>query len=86
MPISDIVKRRLGTNPRRRFLCGIRANISRRSRLQKSRCSSNTRLVEAAGIEPASENPSPQLSTSVAFLLTFPLQSAEKQALRFSSL
>ena len=46
MPISDIVKRRLGTNPRRRFLCGIRANISQRIRLQKNRCSSNTHLVE----------------------------------------
>lgn len=34
--------------------------------------SSTVGLVEAAGVEPASENLSLQLSTSVAYLLTFP--------------
>ena len=43
-------------------------------------------LVEMAGIEPASEKASSGLSTGVAFVLTFPLPSAQKQALGFSSL
>ena len=43
-------------------------------------------LVEMAGIEPASENRLPGLSTSVAALLTFPPRTAEQQALRISSL
>ena len=45
-----------------------------------------TCLVEMAGIEPASENRLPGLSTSVAALLTFPPRTAEQQALRISSL
>lgn len=46
----------------------------------------NELLVEARRVELLSENPSPQLSTSVAYLLTFPLRTADKQAVRFSSL
>ena len=48
--------------------------------------SSTVGLVEARRVELLSENPSPQLSTSVAYLLTFPLRTADKQAVRFSSL
>ena len=44
------------------------------------------RMVEMAGIEPASEKRLPRLSTSVAFVLTFPLPDAQKQASGFSSL
>ena len=43
------------------------------------------KVVEAAGIEPASENQFPQLSTSVVYLLTFPARIADKQAMRESS-
>ena len=43
-------------------------------------------MVEMAGVEPASENRLPGLSTSVAALLTFPPRTAEQQALRISSL
>ncbi len=37
-------------------------------------------LVEARGIEPLSESPFPQLSTSVVYLLRFPIRTADKQA------
>jgi len=43
-------------------------------------------LVEMAGVEPASEDQLPRLSTSVAGLLAFPPCSAERQALHFGSL
>ena len=42
-------------------------------------------MVEAMGVEPMSENQSTQLSTSVVYLLTFPLPYADKQAYSFSS-
>ena len=42
-------------------------------------------LVEMAGIEPASEKGLPRLSTSVAFVLKFPLPHAQKQAGGFGS-
>ena len=38
-------------------------------------------LVEAAGVEPASENPSIQLSPGEVYLLKFPSRRADKQAL-----
>lgn len=38
-------------------------------------------LVEAAGVEPASENLSIQLSPGAVYLLRFPSRSADKQAL-----
>ncbi len=38
-------------------------------------------LVEAAGVEPASENSSIQLSSGAVYLLIFPSDSADKQAL-----
>ena len=37
-------------------------------------------MVEARGIEPLSENPFMQLSTSVVYLLKFPKKAADKQA------
>ena len=43
-------------------------------------------LVEMAGVEPASEDQLPRLSTSVAGLLKFPQCSAERQALHLGSL
>lgn len=43
-------------------------------------------LVEPAVIETASENLSPQLSTSVVYLLSFPSRTADKQALRYGIL
>ena len=43
-------------------------------------------LVEMAGVEPASEDQLPRLSTSVADLLKFPQCSAERQALHLGSL
>ncbi len=43
-------------------------------------------VVEMAGIEPASENRLPRLSTSVACVLSFPLSGAHRQAPEFSSL
>ena len=57
------------TNPRGKtviFLLGVRAVIT---------------LVEAAGVEPASENLSIQLSPGAVYLLRFPSRSADKQAL-----
>ena len=42
-------------------------------------------MVEMAGIEPASEKGLPRLSTSVAFVLEFPLPPAQKQARGFGS-
>ena len=42
-------------------------------------------LVEAAGIEPASENQSIQLSPSAAGLLGFPSRIAGRQAMRYGS-
>ena len=45
----------------------------------------NELLVEMAGIEPASEKGLPRLSTSVAFVLGFPLPPAQKQARGFGS-
>ena len=42
-------------------------------------------LVEAAGIEPASENHLIQLSPSAAVLLRFPSRIAERQAMRYGS-
>ena len=48
--------------------------------------SSKVLLVEMAGIEPASENRLPRLSTSVACVLSFPLSGAHRQAPEFSSL
>lgn len=42
-------------------------------------------MVEAAGIEPASESPFLQLSTSVVCLLKFPIHTADKQAVRAGS-
>ena len=38
------------------------------------------RMVEMAGIEPASERGAPGLSTGVAFVLRFPLPGAQKHA------
>ena len=43
-------------------------------------------LVEMAVIETASENPFPQLSTSVVYLLRFPSESAGKQAISYGIL
>lgn len=43
-------------------------------------------LVEMAGVEPASEDQLPRLSTSVAALLKFPQRGAERQAPRLDSL
>lgn len=43
-------------------------------------------LVEPAVIETASEDLSPQLSTSVVYLLSFPSRTADKQALRYGIL
>lgn len=43
-------------------------------------------MVEMAGVEPASEDQLPRLSTSVAGLLKFPQHSAERQALCLGSL
>ena len=42
-------------------------------------------MVEAAGTEPASESPFLQLSTSVVYLLKFPIRTADKQAVRAGS-
>ena len=42
-------------------------------------------LVEAAGIEPASENHLIQLSPSAAYLLRFPSHIADGQAMRYGS-
>ena len=44
-----------------------------------------TCLVEAAGIEPASENHLIQLSPSAANLLRFPSRIADRQAIRYGS-
>ena len=41
--------------------------------------------MEARGIEPLSENPFLQLSTSVVYLLRFPIRAADKQAVRTGS-
>ena len=46
----------LEINLNRRFSVCIRAYTLRRNRRKRKRCSSNTRLVEARGIEPLSEN------------------------------
>ena len=43
-------------------------------------------MVEMAGIEPASENQLPGLSTSVAALLEFPSHAAGQQAVCVGSL
>ena len=42
-------------------------------------------MVEMVGVEPTSENLFPKLSTSVVYLLKFPLKTADKQALIFGS-
>ena len=42
-------------------------------------------LVEMMGVEPMSENLFPKLSTSVVYLLKFPWENADKQALTLSS-
>ena len=42
-----------------------------------------SRLVEARGVEPLSENHLPMLSTSVFCALGFPPRSAHRQAMRF---
>ena len=42
-------------------------------------------MVEARGIEPLSESPFLQLSTSVVYLLKFPIRTADKQAVRAGS-
>lgn len=47
--------------------------------------STHFRLVEARGIEPLSENPFMQLSTSVYYLLKFPYETAGNQAVTQSS-
>ena len=62
------------------------STLSNDSNFFKTNSSSKVFLVEMAGIEPASENRLPGLSTSVAALLTFPPRTAEQQALRISSL
>lgn len=48
-------------------------------------CSAFRRLVEMAGVEPASENSFPQLSTSVAVRLEFPCQTVGRQTVCFGS-
>ena len=48
-------------------------------------CSFTPPMVEAAGIEPASENHLIQLSPSAADLLGFPSRTAERQAMRYGS-
>lgn len=76
------------------FECGLSAvnypsdmsTSSNDSNFFEHKSSSKVFLVEARRVELLSENPSPQLSTSVAYLLTFPLRTADKQAVRFSSL
>lgn len=52
---------------------------------RKKNSSTLPTLVEMAGIEPASEKGLPRLSTSVAFVLEFPLPPAQKQARGFGS-
>lgn len=52
---------------------------------RKKNSSTLPTLVEMAGIEPASEKGVPRLSTSVAFVLEFPLPPAQKQARGFGS-
>ena len=42
-------------------------------------------LVEMMGVEPMSENLFPKLSTSVVYLLKFPWENADKQALTLGS-
>ena len=42
-------------------------------------------LVEMVGVEPTSENLFPKLSTSVVYLLRFPLVNADKQAFTVGS-
>ena len=42
-------------------------------------------LVEMMGVEPMSENLFPKLSTSVVYLLNFPQENADKQALTLGS-
>ena len=50
-----------------------------------SQCSTDSFLVEMARVELASENLFPKLSTSVVYLLKFPQENADKQALTFGS-
>ena len=76
----------LELNLKRCFLFRIRADISRRSRLRKSRCSSEYGLVEATGIEPVSENSFPKPSPSAVVYLKFPHPSAKRQAKGLGSL
>ena len=52
----------------------------RRISLKKDLLSQVFFLVEMAGVEPASENLFPKLSTSVVYLLKFPWDYAERQA------
>ena len=42
-------------------------------------------MVEMVGVEPTSENLFPKLSTSVVYLLEFPWENADKQALTLGS-
>ena len=72
------------------FECGVSVfdnseSIETYSTFFKDKSSSKDFLVEMAGIEPASEKGLPRLSTSVAFVLGFPLPPAQKQARGFGS-
>jgi len=62
-------KRRFSLNAETAFCFCIREHIWRQIRRWKSRCSSNTCLVEMVGIEPTSENSSTRFSPSAVIVL-----------------
>ena len=65
--------------------CDVRAVVEQCS-VCANQCSTDSYLVEMAVIETASENSFSELSTSVGYLLRFPRQTADKQAVCFGIL
>ena len=67
-------------------LCGISMLIANTPLYHVTQSSYAFVLVEPAVIETASEDLSPQLSTSVVYLLRFPSRTADKQAMHYGIL
>ena len=82
---SNNGKRRSSFYTETAFRFCIREHIWRRNRHWKSRCSSNTCLVEMGGIEPPSEKYLPWLSPSAVNVLNLPYHGARWQATRLGS-
>ena len=70
--VSDIAKNTILLSQDGVFVLCIRASPLRQSRRRKRRCSSNTVLVEARGVEPLSESPFTQTSPGAECCLKFP--------------